>query len=101
MIALVVDEREREVYARVHIASAGRFAITFETGATIEADAHEGVRGLVVEDLPALQRASAPRVRRAQRRGEGREGQDGQQHEQHHARHGAKVAPRRRGRQSP
>jgi len=91
MIALVVDAQEREVYAHVRRVSPARWAITWETGATIEADAHEGVRGLVVADLPALQRAGALRVCGAQRRGEGREGQNGQQHEQHHARHARKV----------
>lgn len=102
MIALVVDAREREVYAHVRLASAGRFAITFETGVTIEADAHEGVQGLVVEDLSALQRAAAERVGATQPGAEHQQrGHEHQRNQKRAQQHGAKVAPRRAGRQSP
>lgn len=99
MIARVVDVRERELYARVQRVSPARFAITFETGATIEADAHEGVQGLVVEDLPALRRDAARmlrdggRVRRAQRRRERHEGQGNQEHQGDQVAHGPNVRP--------
>ena len=105
MNAHLFDSAGAEVYADVRLVSRNRVAITFDTGVVVETDAVVGADRVDVMCLATLRRVAALEIQRGRAAQPGGEHQQrGHEHQRNQKRaqqHGAKVAPRRAGRQSP